>query len=307
MRISMVWAVRVFVFTVAALCSLVAGVATGLALIQAMEDAGTDADAGIIIQARSLNPGCDAECVGKIREARSELLGIEERELKYVLREYNRYVHGLGQSVHKCLAFQEDLKTVSRMTLYPEEFLGGLAFFESGGCRNPNVRTFDNGYGLAQVTSPSKHHIRDAAIALGIPQADFNWKRGPDGKVNVLHNVMLGAIMLDDCEETYGSRGVGILCYNRGKGGVRKDLSCAGWKKTGSPFGISDFRGCIPVKIGAARPRTYVDRFLAGVVLYTRAKAGQPLTELTELKLADIPGADPARDGEDLQKLLAAK
>jgi len=265
----------------------------------------SDTGDGIIVQSRGLNRGCEQDCVAKIRQARADLLGIEEGELRYVLREYNKYVHGMGRRVANCLAYEDDFATISRLTLYPEEFLGGLAFFESAGCRNPNVRTFDGGYGLAQVTTPSDYHIRDAAIALGIPPADFNWKRGPDGTVNVKHNMMLGAIMLDDCKETFGSRGAGILCYNRGKGGTRHDLECAKWKPTASPLAISDFRGCIPAMIGKAKPRNYVDRFLAGVVLYVRAKGGLPIVELDQLTLDDIPGADPERDGEELQKFLA--
>lgn len=252
---------------------------------------------GVLAGAFSDDGGCNSACQEKIRASRKKILGIEENELRYVLKEYNAYVRSgkAKKGAKKCLRFKEEFELISKLTLYPEAFIGGLAFFESDACRNPNVRTFDGGYGLAQVTHPMSAHIRDAEMLLGVPKGELSWKRDENGVVNTRHNLALGIVMFDDCEQTFRSRGVAMLCYNRGKGGTRKDLKRAGLDPKGA-FQISDFRGAIPTRIGKAKPRTYPDKFIASILIYERARRGLPLKELTSLSLEDLPGAFPSKD-----------
>ncbi|MBU4452872.1 lytic transglycosylase domain-containing protein, partial [Patescibacteria group bacterium] len=239
---------------------------------------------------------CGDACVKEIRNSRSKLRGIEKEELRYVLEEYNSYVASetwrqRAQSCHQ--NYWEHFQKAEEITLYPSELLAGKALIEGAGCKFITATNGDGGIGPMQITHPVSGHINATARLLGTTSDGVQYRS------DYLHNVLLGAVMFSDFEDMFGSRGVGILAYNRGPGNVRRDMRRAGLNSYMRRV-ISDFRGGIPEHAGkGGRPRVYADKVLAGMVMMYRVSHGLPLEPLTKLTLDDIPGADPSQDGKD--------
>lgn len=242
------------------------------------------------------NPGvCGKNCIKAIRESRAKLRGIEENEVQYVLKEYNTFVSSKtwrerAESCHK--NYWQHFQKAEEMTLYPAEFISGKALIEGAGCRNISARNGDGGIGPMQITHPSSSHIVAVGRMLGVSKAKVDYRH------DYLTNVLLGTVMFSDFENQFGSRGVGLLAYNRGPGNVRKDMRRGGLTNFKQRT-LSDFRGGIPEKAGkGGRPRVYADKVLAGMVMMDRVARDLPLKPLGKLTLDDIPGADPADDGK---------
>lgn len=241
----------------------------------------------------STTGACGAKCQETIRTSRSHLRGIEENEVRYVLVQYNTYVASSGwrTKAQNCYAQHwEAFATAQRYTLYPAELIAGKALIEGDGCRFVNSYNGDGGKGPMQITHPDSSHIRATGQMLGTTKEGVRWQS------DYLHNVLLGTVMLSDFENMFGSRGVGILAYNRGPGNVRRDMRRGNLDSTKHRV-ISDFRGSIPERAGiGGKPRVYVDKILAGAVIMSRVAHGKPLVALDSLSLSDIPGADPSQD-----------
>lgn len=258
-----------------------------------------------------MSPACNEECIAKIRASRTQIKAIEENEVRYVLDRYNdEYVSSSTwrTRAQSCLDHWDVFEEAERRTLYPAELLAGKAFVEALGCKFIAATNGDGGIGPMQITNISNAHKKAAARALGLSVGELRYKE--NSPTGYLHNVILGAIVLSDYEHKMKSRGVGILAYNTGMGGAtlgtmgaRGFMRRANIKRPYEGRTISEFRGAIPDSLnGGARPRIYVDRILAGAVIVDRAKRGLPLVKLSdgELQLEDIPGWNPACDGDRL-------
>ncbi|OGL94944.1 hypothetical protein A2258_02240 [Candidatus Uhrbacteria bacterium RIFOXYA2_FULL_41_8] len=240
-------------------------------------------------------PVCGKDCIKTIRESRAKLRGIEENEAQYVLREYNAFVASStwrerAESCHK--NHWQHFQKAEEMTLYPAAFISGKALIEGAGCRNIAATNGDGGIGPMQITHPYSSHIVAVGRMLGVSKASVDYRH------DYLTNVLLGTVMFSDFENQFGSRGVGLLAYNRGPGNVRKDMR-RGELTNFKQRTLSDFRGGIPEHAGkGGRPRVYADRVLAGMVMMDRVARNLPLKPLERLTLEDIPGANPTDDGK---------
>lgn len=236
------------------------------------------------------NTGCNPHCRNLISTQRAKIVGIEQNEIRYVLaRVQGEYASPSWQTnLQGCLVHWSSFQTAERFTLIPAALLAGQAYVESYGCKMMN--SSDGGHGPMQITSPDNSHIQAVATMLHIRKDEVRWQD------NYLHNVLLGAVMLSAYEDTFLSRGVGVLAYNSGPGAAKKYMRRAGlFEFTGKH--LSDFRGTVPEGFNdGARPRIYLDRVLAGAALVWRAKNRQPTTQIKSLGLHDIPGSQPSED-----------
>jgi len=246
-----------------------------------------------VIASTSTTGACGSKCQETIRASRAQLRGIEENEVSYVLTQYNAYVANPGwrTKATNCYAkYWEHFATAQRYTMYPAELIAGKALIEGDGCRFVDARNGDGGKGPMQITHPDDRHIRATGQMVGTSYEGVRWKS------DYLHNVLLGTVMLSDFEDMFGSRGVGILAYNRGPGNVRRDMRKANITSYKRRV-LSDFRGGIPYSAGrGGKPRIYVDKILAGAVIMSRLAQGKSLVPLETLSLGDIPGSDPSKD-----------
>ena len=246
-----------------------------------------------VVAPTSTTGACGTKCQETIRESRSRLRGIEENEVRYVLKQYNAYVASAiwRTKAQNCYEqYWEHFAAAQRYTMYPAELIAGKALIEGDGCRFVDARNGDGGKGPMQITHPDDRHIRATGIMLGTSYEGVRWKS------DYRHNVLLGTVMLSDFEDMFGSRGVGILAYNRGPGNVRKDMRRASITSDKRRV-ISDFRGGIPERAGrGGKPRIYVDKILAGAVIMSRLAQGKGLVPLETMNLGDIPGSDPSKD-----------
>ncbi len=244
---------------------------------------------------------CGKECVAKIQASRKNIVGIEPNELKYVNQqlkgEYS--VPVWSARARSCLKHWPQFAKASELTLYPAELLAGKAFVEALGCQFIKATNGDGGVGPMQITTPDSTDIKDLGRMLGVSTADAKKRYRVNSEDGYNANVLLGAIMLSRAENTFQSRGVGMLAYNRGAGNVKKDMRRG---KLSSPYlrhHLSDFRGAVPTKAGkGGRPQIYVDRILAGAVMIDRAHRGLAILTSPIRSIQEIPGYNPAQDGE---------
>ena len=230
--------------------------------------------------------------VAVVRAERSKLRGFSKDILPHVLEEYNTYVgNGAWRTgAERCLQQMEMFRRAESMTLYPAALIAGIALHESEGC-NMAAKDRMGGRGWMQLTNISvSRHVRPAAIMLHLPMTAMEHKTNPE------HNMLVGIMVLDDYERRLGSRAHGLLTYNEGAGGVRRDAREAGWKRGKRLPSVTDLRPWLAYT-GGMKPRVYVPRVLACVVMMTRALKGEPLVRLDRVQPEDIPGWDPRNDG----------
>lgn len=260
--------------------------------------------------------GCNADCQVKIATRRATIVPIEGNEVEYVRKrlreEYANPASPIWQTdrIRTCMENWPFYERAQEYTMIPAAFLAGKAYVESGGCRFVDATNGDGGKGPMQITTPSKWHEEAVGAMLHEPRSFVRkgWKgQLDDPNMNYWVNVLMGAVMLSGFEEQFNSRGVGILAYNAGPGNVASYMRAAGVAgcygdvpHSCDNYQISQFRGTIPeITRTKAKPRIYVDRILAGVVMVDRAHRGLPVTDgswIDGLTLADIPGANPQRD-----------
>mgnify|MGYP003978778879 CR=1 FL=1 len=263
----------------------------GASLVEIAEEAYPDIFIGV-------EGPCPPACQGVIHESRSGLRGIEQNEVRYVLKQYNEHFatsSGWQKKAQSCYdEHWEDFEVAQRYTMYPAALIAGKALYEGDGCKFVNSYNGDGGVGPMQITHPDDRHIAAVGTMLGTNSAGVKWRE------SYLHNVLLGTVMLSDFEDMFQSRGVGILAYNRGPGNVKKDM----WRSNLIPKGqerrrvISDFRGAIPDGAGkGGKPKIYLDRVLAASLMMQRVADGKDLEPIDDLDLDDIPGSDPSQDG----------
>lgn len=261
----------------------------------------------------AITPGpCGEACREEIRASRSDYAPIERNEARYVLEQYNTMVRSSAWRdwTALCVERMRQFDRAELYTLYPAELLAGKALIEGMGCRYITARNGDGGVGPAQITKPSTSDFQKVARMLRITTQDV--REGNcfhvEGRArstcaaastedDYFINVLTGAVMLSENEIALRSRGVALLAYNHGRGNATKAIDKVGGRHTRRQ--ISEFRGAIPCfSAGHGCPKNYVDRVLAGAVMVDRLNRGLPLTPLESLRLEDIPGWNPADDGE---------
>ncbi len=228
------------------------------------------------------------EWVKTVKKERSKISPFNESLLQKVTEQYNLDLNHRDWA-KRCLEYREVFEQAHELTLYPTAFIAGIAMHESGGC-NASASDWAGGRGLMQITStPSKKYRRAVAGLTGIEVNNLDWHQDP------LTNVMMGIIFLDDYERRLGSRPHGLLAYNMGVGGVRKTARKAGWRSGPMPEMIQlkpHLRYNRKMK-----PRIYVQRILASVVMMDRVMHGQTIEKLErKLEPADVPGWYPDED-----------
>lgn len=184
----------------------------------------------------------------------------------------------------RCPQFAAYFRTVEERTLYPASFVGGIALHESRCAFGDS--DWAGGRGFMQVTSVDRRrHLEPIAKMLHIPVEKLDY-RG-----DVLHNVLVGVMILDDYERQLGSRPHGLLAYNMGPGGVRSAIRRSG------RGGLPSVAELMPHLAYTKRmkPRVYVPKVLASVVLYDRTVRGVKLA--APISSSDIQGWNPGRDG----------
>lgn len=231
-----------------------------------------------------------------IRAARSEIAPLTPDIVEPVREMYNKEFETRKKWSKNCLEEAANFDRVERKTLYPRALLLGKALHESMGCRMISATNGDGGQGYAQVTTPTAKQKRSAAAMVGLENVqDLDWKSKPD------HHLALATVMFDDCERTFGRRDLGLLCYNMGAGGVRKIARKVGWNKSKPYPSLPKLLPHIWSKPKKGwLPNIYVQRVLAGAVMMEKLRKGEPLRKLNkgELTLKDIPGWNPAADGD---------
>ncbi|NQV11974.1 transglycosylase SLT domain-containing protein [Candidatus Uhrbacteria bacterium] len=232
----------------------------------------------------------EPEYVQKVRLARDKIAGFDRDILPYVLEEYNTYVSNPEwlDYAQRCLQHAKEFKRAEKLTLYPWIMTAGMALHESK-C-NWRAKSYDNGRGLMQITNFDPKHAKVARGLLSVKKVDFVGEP--------YHNIVLGIVIHDDYERRLGSREHGTLAFNRGVGGTRADMRKCG-RKSGDPlFSVTAIRPCLQFKQNGAKPRTYVPRVLATIVIMNRLVNDQPLVKLDRIRESDIPGWDPSDDGD---------
>ncbi len=233
--------------------------------------------------------------VRRVRAARATLRPHDEGLLGKITEEYNLGLRGHTRWAENCLAYESEFRTAARLTLYPVAYIAGIAMHESAGCRM-DARDWAGGRGLMQITSvPRRRYTDDIAKLLRIRDEEVDYRRNP------LHNILMGVMYHDDLERELGSRQHGLLAYNMGAGGVRKKARKLGWNG-GEPLpSIVELKPYLAHN-ARMKPRAYVQKVLASVIMMDRALRGLPL-ERRDVRRdgnftpEDIPGWDPADDG----------
>ncbi|MFZ2681739.1 MAG: lytic transglycosylase domain-containing protein [Patescibacteria group bacterium] len=110
-----------------------------------------------------------------------------------------------------CLNYKSDFELAARLTNQPVELLIGLATIESGGCQN-----FGTGHakGIMQIDLPGQRHVIAATRLLGLQAGKLDYQS------NSKHNIVLGAVMLQDYTNRFGNVADGLEAYNQGPGNV---------------------------------------------------------------------------------------
>lgn len=205
-----------------------------------------------------------------------------------VLREYNRQVkNGRVRLAKNCLKFRKEFKRAAKVSGFPMAWIMGKAFHESF-CNNKS-RDWAGGVGLMQITSkPTKRYRKRLAKMIGISEKGVNYKRYN------LHNILMGTLFLADYETRLMSRPHGLLAYNMGVGGVRRILRKMGLSRKDRP----SIKKMMPhLRYDKKmKPRVYVERVLASVLIANRVITGKSLTRLKKLSSKDLPGWDPMQD-----------
>lgn len=229
-----------------------------------------------------------------VRTSRGQLDRFHRDILPHVVEEYNQYVDSerWRRGAERCMTFLEQFEEVERLTLYPKEFIAGVALHESDGCRQ-GASDWAGGRGLMQITNIDRtRHVVPVGQMLNIPTSEVDYRR------NTLHNLLVGVMVLDDYERRLGSRPHGMLAYNEGVGGVRRDARETGWSPGEELPSVTEMRPNLRYS-GGMKPRVYVPRVLATVVMMDRRMNGNELTQLDRIRPGDIPGWNPADDGSD--------
>ena len=209
--------------------------------------------------------------------------------LPIVTQQYNAEVTGHRMWATRCLAYWELFQDASNITGYPTEYIAGVAMHESAGC-DMNARDRAGGRGFMQITSrPSKTYRQRAADLLQINVKDLDYKQDP------FHNLVMGTVFLADYEGQLLSRPHGLLAYNMGVGGVRKTVKHMGrsTKDLPSVVEMAPHLRYNP----KMKPRVYVWKVLASVIMMDRVHRGLPLERVAKnFTTSDIPGWDPNDD-----------
>lgn len=233
--------------------------------------------------------------VETIRTARAKIRPMRPSLLQKVTEEYNLSIARNDWPVwaERCLEYREVFEEAHELTLYPTALIAGIAMHESAGC-SMSASDWAGGRGFMQLTHiEERRHVDPIATMLGLKRDEVHYHTEP------LHNVLVGIAVLDDYERRLGSRPHGLLAYNMGVGGVRKAARKAGWRS-----GL--FPEIVTMKPHLRydekmKPRVYVQRILASIIMMDRALTGVPIErQQTRFALDDIPGWNPAYDGEDL-------
>lgn len=114
---------------------------------------------------------------------------------------------GTNKQVKTCRQFLRDFAAVAKLTKQPVELLIGIATIESGGCKNVGEH---EAKGFMQVHKPSPRHVERAAKLIGIEPLKLDYIG------NTRHNVLLGAVILDDYTKRFGNVADGLEAYNQG-------------------------------------------------------------------------------------------
>ena len=220
--------------------------------------------------------------------------------LPSTLKEYNAYVRsGVAKKGIRCLKYEKDFIKAAKISGYPKTFLMGIAMHEC--ICDPKSVDWAGGIGLMQITPlrQGKHKgkvnpklIRKVAKTLKIKIKDVDVRR------NNFHNIMAGAAELQMYETRLLSRAHGILAYNMGVGGVRRTIRKMGYNFNKFPRNLPNIKKMMRhLRYDRKmKPRVYVPKVLASVVIIDRIKNKRPLRRLKKLKPQDISGWDPMED-----------
>lgn len=233
----------------------------------------------------------------KIRAEREKLGAMEESLLPKITEQYNLELSensGWEDWAQNCLTYRDVFEEVEYLTGYPAAFVAGFAMHESAGCKM-NASDWAGGRGFMQLTKIDKNrHVYPAAEMLNIERSQVRYNTDP------LHNLLVGICVLDDYERRLGSRPHGMLAYNMGVGGVRKYARKTGWKKSTLPEIVVMKPHLRYDK--KAKPRIYVQKIAAAVIFMDKTLRGELIERKEDgyFTSDDIPGWDPANDGENV-------
>jgi soluble lytic murein transglycosylase-like protein len=219
----------------------------------------------------------------------SSVAPITEDVLPLVTQQYNAQVKSHAHWAERCMNDWELFEEASELSGYPPALIAGFAMHESGGCKM-SARDRAGGRGFMQITSrPSANYRARAAKMASVPVSELDYKNNP------LHNVLMGTVFLADYESRLGSRSHGILAYNMGVGGVKGTVSRMG-KSMDNPPSVPEMAPHLKYT-RRIKPRVYLWKVLASVIMMDKASRGEKLEKVTEdFTSDDIPGWDPMND-----------
>ena len=230
--------------------------------------------------------------LAEIRQARSHLRPVGEDILPIVTKEYNTRV-GKREWVfwaERCAERSDLFEEASELLLYDVAFIAGFAMIESGGCQMGVVGSSGE-RGMMQIYKrPPRKRLARIAELRGKEVKEVDWKEDP------MDNLLAGLLLLGAFEEQLASRPHGILAYNMGAAGEKRAMRKAGWSKAPWPS-VATLMPHLRYD-RKAKPRVYVQRVLAAGAIMKRTLGGQVVEKVDSLTRRDIPGFDPADDGD---------
>lgn len=141
-------------------------------------------------------------------EIETQELGLQKRVEIQISVERRRHTE---RQVRTCLRYKSDFEAASQLTSQPTSLLVAVATIESGGCKNVGNH---EAKGFMQVHKPSTQHLERAAELLRIEPLKLDYIG------NRRHNVVLGAVILNDYTKQFGNVADGLEAYNQGPSNV---------------------------------------------------------------------------------------
>ncbi|MDQ5952245.1 MAG: hypothetical protein QG626_372 [Patescibacteria group bacterium] len=119
--------------------------------------------------------------------------------------------HHTERRVRTCLRYRNDFEEAARLTHQPTSLLVAVATIESGGCKDVGNH---EAKGFMQVHRPSPEHMKVAAELLRVDPLRLDYIG------NRRHNLVLGAVILNDYTRHFGNVADGLEAYNQGPSNV---------------------------------------------------------------------------------------
>lgn len=144
----------------------------------------------------------------QLAEIEAQEPDLQKRVEAQVSVEHRRHT---DQQVRTCLKYERDFKEAARLTGQPASLLVAVATVESGGCKTVGTH---EAKGFMQVYRPSTRHLKRAAELLRIEPLRLDYIG------NRQHNLVLGAVILNDYTRHFGNVADGLEAYNQGPSNV---------------------------------------------------------------------------------------